>query len=222
MIDDELCLRRPRQSARWLGIGQTAFSRDSGPQRGCRWPPRASLKAIADAGLTGRRHRRHRPLRAGTRSALQLWPPRWAGRTSPTGPTPARAAWRPCMMMGLAMGRGDVGAAKAVLAFRSLNGPLGVAASAPDQPHDRRRCRRLRQLRRVLPALRPADRRADLRPDGAPPHAGIRHHARAAGRVAMACREHANQHAARPDGRQGDVRWTTILASADDLRRRCG
>ena len=94
MIDDELAFAGRDKTAA-VGIGQTAFSRDSG-RSVLSLATEASLKAIADAGLDRGRHRRHRPLvRAG--HACGPTAGGVAGREEPrtTGPTPGPAAWRP-------------------------------------------------------------------------------------------------------------------------------
>lgn len=119
MIDDELAFAG-RDKAAVVGIGQTEFSRDSGRSvlsLACE----ASLKAIADAGLTvedidGIVRCEQDTVRPYSLAAalgaknLAYW--------ADTGP----GGVAPCMMMGLAMGAVMTGQAKAVLAFRSLNG----------------------------------------------------------------------------------------------------
>jgi acetyl-CoA acetyltransferase len=119
MIDDELAFSG-RDKCAVVGIGQTAFSRDSG--RGVlSLATEASLKAIADAGLSvgdidGIVRCEQDTVRPYSLAAslgmknLHYW--------ADTGP----GGVAPCMMMGLAMGAVLSGQAKAVLAFRSLNG----------------------------------------------------------------------------------------------------
>lgn len=119
MIDDELSFAG-RDKAAVVGIGQTEFSRDSG--RGVlSLATEASLKAIADAGLTvddidGIVRCEQDTVRPYSLAAslgmknLHYW--------ADTGP----GGVAPCMMMGVAMGAVLSGQAKAVLAFRSLNG----------------------------------------------------------------------------------------------------
>lgn len=119
MIDDDLAFAG-RDKCAVAGVGQTAFSRDSG--RGVlSLATEASLKAIADAGLTvddidGIVRCEQDTVRpyslAASLGAKNL---RYWGDTGPGGVAP-------CMMMGLAMGAVMSGQAKAVLAFRSLNG----------------------------------------------------------------------------------------------------
>jgi acetyl-CoA acetyltransferase len=119
MIDDELAFAG-RDKAAVVGIGQTAFSRDSG--RGVlSLATEASLKAIADAGLSvddidGIVRCEQDTVRPYSLAAslgmkdLHYW--------ADTGP----GGVAPCMMMGVAMGAVLSGQAKAVLCFRSLNG----------------------------------------------------------------------------------------------------
>ncbi len=119
VIDDEMAFAG-RDKAAVVGIGQTAFTKDSG-RSVLSLATEASLKALADAGLgvddvdgivrcgddavtpytlaaaLGAKH-------------LAYW-----GDTGPGGVAP-------CMMMGLAMGAVLSGQAKTVIAFRSLNG----------------------------------------------------------------------------------------------------
>lgn len=103
-----------------VGVGQTEFSRDSG-RSVLSLATEASLKAIADAGLTvadvdGIVRCGDDVVTPYTLAAalgannLTYW--------ADTGP----GGVAPCMMMGLAMGALLSGQAKAVLAFRSLNG----------------------------------------------------------------------------------------------------
>ncbi|HEY2751596.1 thiolase C-terminal domain-containing protein [Phenylobacterium sp.] len=119
MIDDELAFAG-RDKAAVVGIGQTEFSRDSG-RSVLSLASEASLKAIADAGLTvddidGIVRCEQDTVRPYSLAAalgaknLAYW--------ADTGP----GGVAPCMMMGLAMGAVMTGQAKAVLAFRSLNG----------------------------------------------------------------------------------------------------
>jgi acetyl-CoA acetyltransferase len=119
MIDDELAFAG-RDKAAVVGIGQTEFSRDSG-RSVLSLASEASLKAIADAGLTvddidGIVRCEQDTVRPYSLAAalgaknLAYW--------ADTGP----GGVAPCMMMGLAMGAVMSGQAKAVLAFRSLNG----------------------------------------------------------------------------------------------------
>jgi acetyl-CoA acetyltransferase len=119
MIDDELAFAG-RDKCAVVGIGQTAFSRDSG-RSVLSLATEASLKAIADAGLTvddidGIVRCEQDTVRPYSLAAslgvqnLHYW--------ADTGP----GGVAPCMMMGLAMGAVLSGQAKAVLAFRSLNG----------------------------------------------------------------------------------------------------
>jgi acetyl-CoA acetyltransferase len=118
-IDDELAFAG-RDKAAVVGIGQTAFSRDSG-RSVLSLATEASLKAIADAGLSvddidGIVRCEQDTVRPYSLAAaigaknLHYW--------ADTGP----GGVAPCMMMGLAMGAVASGQAKAVLAFRSLNG----------------------------------------------------------------------------------------------------
>ena len=119
MIDDEMAFAG-RDKTAVVGIGQTAFSRDSG-RSVLSLATEASLKAIADAGLTvddidGIVRCEQDTVRPYSLAAslgaknLHYW--------ADTGP----GGVAPCMMMGLAMGAVMSGQAKAVLAFRSLNG----------------------------------------------------------------------------------------------------
>ena len=119
MIDDDLAVAG-RDKCAVVGIGQTAFSRDSG-RSVLSLATEASLKAIADAGLTvddidGVVRCEQDTVRPYSLAAalgaknLHYW--------ADTGP----GGVAPCMMMGLAMGAVLSGQAKAVLCFRSLNG----------------------------------------------------------------------------------------------------
>jgi acetyl-CoA acetyltransferase len=119
MIDDDMAFAG-RDKTAVVGIGQTAFSRDSG-RSVLSLATEASLKAIADAGLTvddidGIVRCEQDTVRPYSLAAalgaknLAYW--------ADTGP----GGVAPCMMMGLAMGAVMTGQAKAVLAFRSLNG----------------------------------------------------------------------------------------------------
>jgi acetyl-CoA acetyltransferase len=119
MIDDDLAFIG-RDKCAVAGVGQTDFSRNSG-RSVLSLATEASLKAIADAGLTvedidgvvrcGDDVVTPYTLAAslGARN-LAYW--------ADTGP----GGVAPCMMMGLAMGAVLSGQAKAVLCFRSLNG----------------------------------------------------------------------------------------------------
>lgn len=119
MIDDEMAFAG-RDKCAVVGIGQTAFSRDSG-RSVLSLALEAALKAIADAGLevgdidgivrADSDNVTHYSLAA----ALGAKNIRYWADTGPGGVAP-------CMMMGLAMGAVLSGQAKAVLAFRSLNG----------------------------------------------------------------------------------------------------
>jgi len=119
MIDDDLAVAG-RDKCAVVGIGQTAFSRDSG-RSVLSLATEASLKAIADAGLTvddidGVVRCEQDTVRPYSLAAalgaknLHFW--------ADTGP----GGVAPCMMMGLAMGAVLSGQAKAVVCFRSLNG----------------------------------------------------------------------------------------------------
>jgi len=119
MIDDDLAFAG-RDKCAVAGIGQTAFTRDSG--RGVlSLATEASLKAIADAGLTvddidGIVRCEQDTVRPYSLAAsLGMKDLRYWADTGPGGVAP-------CMMMGVAMGALLSGQAKAVLAFRSLNG----------------------------------------------------------------------------------------------------
>ncbi|CAN7307403.1 transporter [Phenylobacterium sp. LjRoot225] len=119
MIDDELAFAG-RDKCAVAGIGQTEFSRDSG-RSVLSLATEASLKAIADAGLTpadidGVVRCDHDTVTPYTLAAsLGAVNMRYWADTGPGGVAP-------CMMMGLAIGALMSGQAKAVLAFRSLNG----------------------------------------------------------------------------------------------------
>jgi len=136
MIDDEMAFAG-RDKCAVVGIGQTAFSRDSG-RSVLSLATEASLKAIADAGLTvddidGIVRCEQDTVRPYSLAAalgaknLHYW--------ADTGP----GGVAPCMMMGLAMGAVMTGQAKAVLAFRSLNGRsetrLGSGGGRMTQEH---------------------------------------------------------------------------------------
>jgi acetyl-CoA acetyltransferase len=119
MIDDETAFAG-RDKTAVVGIGQTAFTRDSG-RSVLSLATEASLAALADAGLTvddvdGIVRCEQDTVTPYTLGAalgvnnLSFW-----GDTGPGGVAP-------CMMMGLAMGAVLSGQAKTVLAFRSLNG----------------------------------------------------------------------------------------------------
>jgi acetyl-CoA acetyltransferase len=119
MIDEETAFAG-RDKCAVVGIGQTAFTRDSG-RSVLSLATEAALKAIADAGLTVEdidgivrcEQDMVRPYSlAASLGANNI--AYWAD----TGP----GGVAPCMMMGLAMGAVMSGQAKAVLAFRSLNG----------------------------------------------------------------------------------------------------
>ena len=119
MIDDELAFAG-RDKCAVAGIGQTEFSRDSG-RSVLSLATEASLKAIADAGLTpadidGIVRCDYDTVTPYTLAAsLGATNMRYWADTGPGGVAP-------CMMMGLAVGALMSGQAKAVLAFRSLNG----------------------------------------------------------------------------------------------------
>ena len=119
MIDDETAFAG-RDKTAVVGIGQTAFTRDSG-RSVLSLATEASLAALADAGLTvddvdGIVRCDSDTVRPFTLGAalgvnnLSYW--------ADTGP----GGVAPCMMMGIAMGAVLSGQAKTVLAFRSLNG----------------------------------------------------------------------------------------------------
>jgi len=119
MIDDETAFAG-RDKTAVVGVGQTAFTRDSG-RSVLSLATEASLAALADAGLTvddvdGIVRCEQDTVTPYTLGAalgvnnLSFW-----GDTGPGGVAP-------CMMMGLAMGAVLSGQAKTVLAFRSLNG----------------------------------------------------------------------------------------------------
>ena len=119
MIDDELAFAG-RDKCAVVGVGQTEFTRDSG-RSVLSLATEASLKAIADAGLSpadidGIVRCEFDTVTtyslAATLGATNL---RYWADTGPGGVAP-------CMMMGLAVGALMSGQAKAVLAFRSLNG----------------------------------------------------------------------------------------------------
>jgi len=119
MIDDETAFAGRDRTA-VVGIGQTAFTRDSG-RSVLSLATEASLAAIADAGLTVDdidgivrcEQDTVTPFTLG--AALGLNNLAFWADTGPGGVAP-------CMMMGVAMGAVLSGQAKAVLAFRSLNG----------------------------------------------------------------------------------------------------
>jgi acetyl-CoA acetyltransferase len=119
MIDDELAFAG-RDKAAVVGIGQTAFSRDSG-RSVLSLATEASLKAIADAGLTVAdidgvvRCEQDTVRPYSLAAALGIRDLHYWADTGPGGVAP-------CMMMGVAMGAVMSGQAKAVLCFRSLNG----------------------------------------------------------------------------------------------------
>jgi acetyl-CoA acetyltransferase len=119
MIDDDLAFAG-RDKCAVVGVGQTEFSRDSG-RSVLSLATEASLKAIADAGLTvgdidGVVRCEQDTVRPYTLAAsLGLKDLHYWADTGPGGVAP-------CMMMGVAMGALLSGQAKAVLAFRSLNG----------------------------------------------------------------------------------------------------
>lgn len=119
MIDDETAFAG-RDKTAVVGIGQTAFTRNSG-RSVLSLATEASLAALADAGLSvddvdGIVRCEQDTVTPYTLGAalgvnnLSFW-----GDTGPGGVAP-------CMMMGLAMGAVLSGQAKTVLAFRSLNG----------------------------------------------------------------------------------------------------
>jgi acetyl-CoA acetyltransferase len=129
MIDDETAFAG-RDKTAVVGIGQTAFMRDSG-RSVLSLATEAALAALADAGLTPDDvdgiircdYDTVTPFSLGASlgvNNLAFW--------ADTGP----GGVAPCMMMGIAMGAVLSGQAKTVLAFRSLNGRsearLGAAA----------------------------------------------------------------------------------------------
>jgi acetyl-CoA acetyltransferase len=119
MIDEDLAFAG-RDRCAVVGIGQTEFSRDSG-RSVLTLASEAALAAIADAGLTPD------DIDGVVNCERDVVPPwtlaaaigarnmRYWAQTGPGGVAP-------CMMMGLAMGALLSGQAKAVLAFRALNG----------------------------------------------------------------------------------------------------
>jgi acetyl-CoA acetyltransferase len=119
MIDDDMAFIG-RDKTAVVGIGQTEFMRDSG-RSVLSLATEASLKALADAGLTVDDvdgivrcdSDTVRPFTLG--AALGVNNLTYWGDTGPGGVAP-------CMMMGLAMGAILSGQCKTVLAFRSLNG----------------------------------------------------------------------------------------------------
>ena len=119
MLDDEMAFAG-RDKCAVVGVGQTAFSRDSG-RSVLSLATEAALKALEDAGLTvddvdGIVRADVDTVAPYTLAAalgvnnLSYW-----GDTGPGGVAP-------CMMMGLAIGAILSGQAKTVIAFRSLNG----------------------------------------------------------------------------------------------------
>ncbi|HZZ88955.1 MAG TPA: transporter [Caulobacteraceae bacterium] len=131
MIDDETAFAG-RDKTAVVGIGQTAFSRDSGVSV-LTLATEAALAALADAGLSAGDvdgivrcdSDTVTPFTLGAAlgvNDLAFW--------ADTGP----GGVAPCMMMGIAMGAVLSGQAKTVLAFRSLNGRsqsrLGAAVRA--------------------------------------------------------------------------------------------
>lgn len=119
MIDDDMAFAG-RDKCAVVGIGQTDFSRNSG-RSVLSLATEASLKAIADAGLTPVdidgivRCEQDTVTPYSLAASLGAKNLAYWGDTGPGGVAP-------CMMMGLAMGAVLSGQAKAVLAFRSLNG----------------------------------------------------------------------------------------------------
>jgi len=119
MIDDDMAFAG-RDKCAVVGIGQTAFSRDSG-RSVLSLASEAALKAIADAGLTVDdidgivRCEQDTVTPYSLAAALGAKNLAYWADTGPGGVAP-------CMMMGLAMGAVMSGQAKAVVAFRSLNG----------------------------------------------------------------------------------------------------
>ena len=119
MIDDDMAFAG-RDKCAVVGIGQTDFSRNSG-RSVLSLATEASLKAIADAGLTPEdidgivRCEQDTVTPYSLAASLGAKNLAYWGDTGPGGVAP-------CMMMGLAMGAVLSGQAKAVLAFRSLNG----------------------------------------------------------------------------------------------------
>jgi acetyl-CoA acetyltransferase len=129
MIDDEAAFAG-RDKTAVIGIGQTAFMRDSG-RSVLSLATEAALAALTDAGLTPDDvdgiircdYDTVTPFSLGASlgvNNLAFW--------ADTGP----GGVAPCMMMGIAMGAVLSGQARTVLAFRSLNGRsearLGAAA----------------------------------------------------------------------------------------------
>ena len=156
MIDDELAFAG-RDKCAVVGHRRDRVHRDSG--RGVlSLATEASLKAIADAGLTvddidGIVRCEQDTVRP------NAWPRRWARRTSLLGRHRARRRGA-LHDDGRGHGRGDVRPGQGRAGVPLAERPLGMPPGRRHQPHDLRRGRRLRQLRRVLPALRPADARA--------------------------------------------------------------
>jgi len=119
MIDDEAAFAA-RDKCAVVGIGQTEFSRDSG-RSVLTLATEASLKALADAGLEPGDIEGIVACEQDTVAPFTLAAALGATNLSywaQTGP----GGVAPCMMIGLAVGAVLSGQAKAVLAFRSLNG----------------------------------------------------------------------------------------------------
>lgn len=119
MIDDDTAFLG-RDKCAVVGIGSTEFSRDSG-RSVLSLATQAALAAIADAGLTVDdidgivRCESDNVTPPALAASLGVRNLTYWGDTGPGGVAP-------CMMMGLAIGAILSGQAKAVIAFRSLNG----------------------------------------------------------------------------------------------------
>jgi acetyl-CoA acetyltransferase len=119
MIDAETAIAG-RDKCAVVGVGQTEFSKDSG-RSVLRLASEAALSAIADAGLSPAdidgvvNCERDIVLPWTLAAAIGARNLRYWAQTGPGGVAP-------CMMIGLAMGALLSGQAKAVLAFRALNG----------------------------------------------------------------------------------------------------
>ncbi|WP_332771888.1 thiolase C-terminal domain-containing protein [Phenylobacterium sp.] len=119
MLDDETAFLG-RDKCAVVGIGQTAFARDSG-RSVLSLATEAALKALEDAGLTVDdvdgivRADVDTVTPYSLAAALGVNNLSYWGDTGPGGVAP-------CMMMGLAIGAILSGQAKTVIAFRSLNG----------------------------------------------------------------------------------------------------
>jgi acetyl-CoA acetyltransferase len=127
MIDDETAFAG-RDKTAVVGIGQTSFSRDSG-RSVLSLATEASLKALADAGLTVDDVDGIVRCESDTVTPFTLGAALGVNNLSywaDTGP----GGVAPCMMMGVAMGAVLSGQAKTVIAFRSLNGRSEVRFGA--------------------------------------------------------------------------------------------